>query len=345
MFRQVLSATAIVALLAAASGCGNDDKAQPAGESSPGSSSASAGSPSESASSSMSMPPPAYKQVPGQAEKVRTAITAAGYTCSDLVGEYTNFTACSKPGDTDLSYLKYAADKDGTVVSAVTTSFKDAKAGVTAIVGATDAAVLLANGKTLQWGYAGPNWLSIKGMNSAPQPPMADPFDNNRASVLKLYQNDKGMSCEVTEPTATPTPESGEVTPAGTPAPAESSISCQQADLMGSDRGRIHAVFAGEKLVQFDFAADYDFKGEESNFAAVRRQVTTVFGKLWPALEGDDVDEIRTYVESQLKPMGGGIHYVGKRRVSVRTASLRGYEPKIWVSIGSEKTGLEEPKI
>ena len=340
MFRQALPATVLVALLITASGCGDADEASPLAPTD----SPPALSPTDSPSSTVSPPPPAYEQTPGQAGRVRTALTTAGFACTDLADQYVALTACSKEaGRLDFSWFKFAADKDGTVLTARASSFQNVKPAVTAIVGPADTAILLARGTTLQWGYAGPDWLSIKGMNSAPQPPAAEPFETTRADLLRLYQNDKTLTCEIEDSTPTPSPsQPGAVVPSVSPTPAPSTLLCQPDSIRGGDRSTITATFAGPQLTDLELRGEYDFKGENRDFSILRASVKRYLDKLWPALKGADAAEIRTYVDQRLQPGKGGIAYIGTHKVVVRTLSMSGYPPKITVRIGTEKTGLEE---
>ncbi len=343
MLRQVLSASASVALLAALTGCGEDGQAG-SPPPSPADSALASASASESALPT-DAPPVEYKQSPGQADKVKAAL--AGFACSELSDQYYGYTVCSKADKYNLAWIKYVAAKDGTVVFAKVSDFDDVKPAVTAIVGRTDAAVLLAQGDTIKWGYGGPDWVSIKGMNSAPEPPQAKPWENTRAELLAVLKADPTLHCTIedTEP-STPPSEPGEIVPSESASPAlQSRMSCLPKTLMQKEDVRISASFTDDKLTELNIYGSYDFKGEPAKFEPARVALKNVTDKLFPALKGGDSQAIQTWVDAHAKPAGGAIAYLDGRRVIQRVYSPpESDKALIQISIASEKVGLEEEK-
>jgi hypothetical protein len=343
MLRQVLSASASIALLAGLTACG-EDQAGSAPSPSPSDAGTVSASPTDSPSPT-DAPPVEYKQSPGQADKVKAALTGASFTCSELSDQYYGYTVCSKADRYDLTWIKYVAAKDGTVVFAKVSDFDDLKPALTAIVGATDAAVLLAQGSTIKWGYGGPDWVSIKGMNSAPEPPQAKPFENTRAELLAVLQPDPTLHCTIedTEPSAPPS-QPGEIIPSESASPAlQSRLSCQPAKISQKEDVRISAYFTDDKLTELHIYGGYDFTGERASFEPARTALKNITDKLFPALEGGDTQAIQTWVDAHAKPGGGAITYLDGRRIIQRVYSPpESDKALIQVFIANEKVGLDE---
>jgi hypothetical protein len=333
MLRQVLSASAVIVLLAGLSGCGNDDKTSDAGAqpSSP--------SPSETPPSTPE-PPPAYKQSPGQGEKVRTALTSANFSCTDLTGPYSTFTVCSKGNARGPVWFKYVTDKDGTVLFARTSKFADSKPAVTAVVGPTDANVLFAAGSTLKWGYAGPDWVMINGINTQPEPPQPAPYENSRAAMIATYSD---LNCEVADSTPTAT-DAGPIqaSPSSTPA-VMSSMRCSPDYNTANTRSSVSFTFADDKLTEIIIDANYHGDTAAKAFSDAKVVVQRMADKLWPALKGGDPQALRSFVEPRLTPTGSGIGYVDGRKVRVvSTAATEFSDAGIVIRIGAEQAGLED---
>jgi hypothetical protein len=339
MLRHVLSASAVVVLLAGLSGCG-DDKTGDAGSqpSPPPSSSA----PDPVTPSPSALPPQAYKQSPGQGEKVKAALTSANFSCTDMQSPYVTFTACSKGNNRGPVWFKYVTDKSGTIVFARTSKFADTKSAVTAVVGPADANVLFAQGSTLTWGYAGPDWMMINGINSQPEPPQPPPYQNSPAAMVATYSH---LRCHVedADPT-TPTPDTGPIqaSPSSTPA-AVSYMRCAPADSTANTRSSVSFTFADDKLteviIQANFHGDTSAKAFSDAKAAARRMA----GTLWPALKGAEAQALKSFVEPRLTPTGSGLGYVDGRKVRVvSTAAAEFADANIVIRISAEQPGLEE---
>lgn len=347
MLRQILSVSASVTLLAALAACGNDDKA---GSSPPSTTESASGTPGDTASATPTdAPPVAWKQSPGQADKVKATLTAAKFSCSELKDQYSTFTVCSKPAKNSPLWMKYVAATDGTVLNARASAFEDVKPAITAIVGAADANVLLSNGDTIKWGYAGENWITINGMNSAYEPPQAKPFENTRADMVTLFKNDPAIRCTIEdpEPTETTPADPNEVTPSTSPTPVPSAIECQP---RGYDANKVVWAtmrFAGDALTEFSMRSEMNDIGasDSKELAEAKAQLLRSLNRLWPALKGGgDPQAIKTFVDAHLIAGGSTLAYVDGRRVRVDVIPGTGYAAKLKVEVTNEKVDLEEPK-
>jgi hypothetical protein len=340
MLRQVLSAFAPIALLADLSGCG-DDKSDDAG----GQPSAST-SPLASASESPtpgSAPPQAYKKSPGQGGTVKTTLTSASFTCTEMPGQYFAITACSKGNQRDLAWFKYVTDADGTVVFANTSKFADTKAAITAVVGATDANVLLAEGSTLKWGYAGPGWVMINGLDTQPEPPQPTPYENSRAAMISAYSN---LNCHVGDPDpSTPPPsDPGEVQPSPSSTPAVMSyMRCSPDYNSANTRSSVSLTFADDKLTAIAIEANYHGDTAAQAFRDAKAAAQRIADTLWPALRGGDAQALKSFVEPRLTPTGSGLGYVDGHKVRVESTSGADFaDADIVIRINAEQVGLEE---
>lgn len=336
MLRQVLSASAVIVLLAGLSGCGNDDKTSVAGAQ------PSSQSPSETSPITPPPPPQAYKQSPGQGEKVKTALTAASFSCTDLTGPYSTFTVCSKGNARGPVWFKYVTDNDGTVLFARTSKFADTKPAVTAVVGPTDANVLFAAGSTLEWGYAGPDWVMINGINTQPEPPQPAPYENTRAAMIATYPD---LKCEVADSTPTPTATDAgpiQASPSSTPA-VMSSMRCARSDITANTRSSVSFTFADDKLTEIIIDANYHGDTAAKAFSDAKVVVQRMAGKLWPALKGGDPQALKSFVEPRLNPTGSAIGYVDGRKIHmVSKAATEFSDAVISIRIGAEQVGLED---
>jgi hypothetical protein len=340
MLRQVLSASALVVLVAALSGCG-DDKTNDAG-SQPSSSSPSASDSSSASPTSSGPPPAAYKQTPGQGETVRAALTSAKFSCTDMKSPYFTFTACSKGNDRGPVWFKYVTDQGGTVVFAKTSKFADTKTAVTAVVGPTDANVLFAEGTTVKWGYAGPDWVMINGINTQPEPPQPTPYENSRAAMIAAYAD---LNCHVedAEPTTTtPDPGAVQASPSSTPA-VMSYLQCSAKNNVSNAQSRITLTFADDKLTEISVDSEYQGDTSAQAFGDAKAAARRIADKLWPALKGGDPQALKAFVEPRLTPTGSGLGYVDLRKVRVESTYARDFaQARIVIGISAEKVGLEE---
>lgn len=349
MLRQILSVSASAVLLAGLTACGGDDDPAPGAQpsasgSTPTEASSSGSTPPGTPSSVLDDPSALWKKSPGQGDKVKDRLTSAGFGCSEMSTQYARFNACSKGGARGMTWFKYVTSGDGTVLFANTSSFKDVKGPITAVVGSVDANVLLADGTVIKWGYAGPNWVLLKQVNRQPEPPVPAPWDITRAAMLAAYAN-SNLRCEVEDPEPSETPTSDEPSVSVSVPPEPSKVNCMQRGITPNARTDLNLTFVSDKLTEISLATKYNSAATSRPFADSKAAALKTLNRLWPALKGSDPQAIKEFIEAHLTPTGSAIAYVGNRKVRVESLDVKEFSSgQITIRIVPEKLGLEEPK-
>lgn len=316
-------------------------------------------------------PTPGWLPNPGQRDKVVDRLTAKKYACSTLDGTTFTFTVCAKTLSGHptkwTQWIKLVTPADGTVVHVRTSGVKENLAGLAAVIGDKDANILLAGGKKLSWGTPYGSAVTINGFAEPLNPPQPQAFQTSKEDLLAIYQTDRKMDCRLTDPTATPSPEptpssnydatpmASPTTPLPTPEPT-SYLSCGRLSGYGEPDVTITATATGDRITGLELFASASADGPfDAHKGPTYLPVSKVFAnaktallgqtkKLWPALEGADVANLKAWTDARLKVNQNSLGYVDEHRVEVVSYQNGTYGVyQIRITISNEQPDLTEP--